>query len=81
MKTDKKTNLENQKHKDTLFRMIYREKKELLALYNALNGTAYTNEDDLTVTTLEGETFLNMKNDVSYIFNDELNLYEHQSTP
>ena len=81
MKKKQKPELENKNHKDTVFRMLYREKKELLELYNALNGTSYTNEDELVVTTLEGETLLNMKNDVSYIFNDELNLYEHQSTP
>ncbi len=81
LKKKQKTILENKAHKDTVFRMLYREKKELLELYNALNGTNYTNEDELFVTTLEGETLLNMKNDVSYIFNDELNLYEHQSTP
>ena len=81
MKKKQKTILENKAHKDTVFRMLYREKKKLLELYNALNGTNYTNEDELIVTTLEGETLLNMKNDVSYIFNDELNLYEHQSTP
>ena len=81
MKKKQKTELENKNHKDTVFRMLYREKKELLELYNALNGTNYNNEDELVVTTLEGETLLKMKNDVSYIFNDELNLYEHQSTP
>ena len=81
MKKDKNTAFENKAHKDTVFRMLYREKKELLELYNALNGTNYTNEEELVVTTLEGETLLGMKNDVSYIFNDELNLYEHQSTP
>lgn len=27
--------------KDTVFRMLFREKKELLELYNALNGSAY----------------------------------------
>lgn len=81
MKNEKKTTIETSKHKDTVFRMLYREKKELLELYNALNGSSYTTENDLSITTLEGETFLGMKNDVSYLFNDELNLYEHQSTP
>lgn len=42
----------NKKHKDKLFRKIFRKKKDLLALYNALNGTAYTNEEDLEITTL-----------------------------
>ncbi len=74
------TQIENQKHKDTVYRMLYKDKHRQLELYNALNGSHYTNVDDLIVTTLEGETFLNMKNDVSFIFNDELSLFEHQST-
>ena len=67
-------------HKDTVFRMLFSEKKELLGLYNALNKTAYTNEEDLTVTTLENAVYLSMKNDISYIFQFRLYLYEHQST-
>ena len=39
-------------HKDRLFRMIFREKKELLSLYNAVNGTSYTNAEDLEIVTL-----------------------------
>ncbi|MDE7259450.1 MAG: hypothetical protein K2N77_09480 [Lachnospiraceae bacterium] len=40
-------------YKDTIFRMLFREKENLLSLYNALNHTAYTNVDDLEITTLE----------------------------
>lgn len=31
----------NREHKDRLFKFIFQEKKNLLALYNALNGTNY----------------------------------------
>ena len=51
----------NRHHKDRLFRMIFREKKDLLSLYNALNGTSYSNEDDLEITTLENAVYLTMK--------------------
>lgn len=67
-------------YKDRIFRMVFREKKALLALYNAMNGTDYENEDDLKVTTLESALYLEMKNDVSFVLYDELLLYEHQST-
>ena len=40
-------------YKDTLFRMIFRDKKELLTLYTAVNGTHYDNPEDLEITTLE----------------------------
>lgn len=67
-------------YKDTIFRMLFREKKNLLALYNALNHTAYTNVEDLEITTLENAIYMNYKNDISFVFDFELMLYEHQST-
>ncbi|SFD00163.1 hypothetical protein [Butyrivibrio sp. YAB3001] len=73
--------LNNKNHKDTVFRMLYSDKRRLLELYNAINKTNYTNLDDLTIRTLNGNTFLGMKNDVSFILDYEINLYEHNSTP
>ena len=67
-------------YKDRVFRMVFKEKKALLALYNAMNGTAYEDEDALTVTTLENAIYMEMKNDVSFVLYDQLLLYEHQST-
>lgn len=67
-------------HKDRLFRMIFKDKKEFLELYNAMNGTDYENPEDLIVTTLENAVYIGMKNDVSYLLFDQLSLYEHQST-
>ncbi len=70
----------NKKHKDSLFRIIFKEKKELLNLYNALADTDYCNLEDLTITTCENVVYLHMKDDISFIIDDYLNLYEHQST-
>ena len=70
----------NHKYKDRLFRYLFRDKKDLLALYNALNNSNYTNVDDLEIVTLEDVIFLKMKNDLSFIISWKLNLYEHQST-
>ena len=67
-------------YRDTLFCMLYRNKKRLLSLFNAVNGTHYDNPDDLTITTLEGVLYLGMKNDVSCIIDMMMQLYEHQST-
>lgn len=67
-------------YKSRLFCIIYKDKKEFLELYNAINGTTYDNPDDLIVTTLENAVYLGMKNDVSYLVYDHLSLYEHQST-
>ena len=70
----------NRKHKDTVFRMLYSDKRAILELYNALNGTDYQNPDDLTITTLENAVYLAMKNDVSFLLDARMTLYEHQST-
>lgn len=67
-------------YKDRVFRMLYRDKTRLLELYNALNDTNYTNVDDLTVTTLENAIYIKMKNDVSFVIDCNMCLYEHQSS-
>lgn len=70
----------NRRYKDRLFRKIFKNKKDLLQLYNAINNTSYTNPEDLTITTLDDTIILSMKNDLSFIISSAMNLYEHQST-
>ena len=70
----------NREYKDSVFRMLYKEKKNLLQLYNALNGTNHKNPEELSVTTLDNAIYLGMKNDVSFLLDDRMTLYEHQST-
>lgn len=67
-------------HKDTLFRFIFRDKKNLLQLYNALNGSDYQDENSLHLTTLENVIYLGYKNDVSFLLDCTLFLAEHQTT-
>ena len=67
-------------YKDTFFRMLFKDKENLLSLYNALNRTNYTDVEALEITTLENAVYMNYKNDVSFVFDSELMLYEHQST-
>ncbi len=67
-------------HKDRLFRLIFHDKEDLLALYNAVNGTDYEDVNDLEITTIENVIYLSMKNDLSFMFGVTMNLYEHQST-
>jgi len=70
----------NKKYKDRLFRLIFQDKKDLLELYNAINNSDYTNPEDLTITTIEDVVYMGMKNDLSFLIDDVLNLYEHQSS-
>ena len=70
----------NRKFKDTLFRKIFDNKKDLLSLYNALNDTEHTDESLITINTIEEAMYIGYKNDISFVIDSELNLYEHQSS-
>lgn len=70
----------NRKHKDCLFRLIFQNKRDLLELYNSMNGTHYENEEDLIINTMENVVYMGMKNDLSFLIGGTLNLYEHQSS-
>lgn len=67
-------------YKDTLFCMIFGKKEEQLSLYNAVNGTDYENPDDLEIMTLDNAIYMSFKNDVAFLLDCFINLYEHQST-
>ena len=62
----------NHRYKDTVFRMIFKEKGALLSLYNALNGTNYQNPDELEVNTMENAIYLGKKNDISFVIDSRL---------
>ena len=70
----------NRNYKDTVFRKLFSERKNLLSLYNAINGTAYTDENALEIVTLESAIYMGMKNDLAFIIDTNLFLFEHQST-
>ncbi len=67
-------------YKSRMFEMIFSDKKELLSLYNAVNGTNYADPEQLKINTLENAIYMSMHNDVSFIIDSRLSLYEHQST-
>lgn len=70
----------NRMYKSRIFAMLFSDRNELLKLYNAINGTSYDDPDLLQVNTLENAIYMSMQNDVSFIIEMRLNLYEHQST-
>lgn len=73
----------NKKYKDRLFRLLFGSesyRENTLALYNALNGTSYTNADDVTIYTIDDVIYIDMKNDVAFILDSDLSLWEQQST-
>ncbi|MFQ9223280.1 MAG: hypothetical protein ACLR4J_01515 [Lachnospira pectinoschiza] len=71
---------EIRQYKDNVFCLLYMDKNNLLDLYNGLNDTNYTNVDDLTVTTLKGGVYMKYKNDASFVFGQDLYMFEQQSS-
>ena len=78
--SDRMTKSVKRNFKDTVFRMLFSRPENALALYNSLNGTAYTDVGMLEFNTLENAIYMNVKNDVSFLIARGVNLYEHQST-
>ena len=70
----------NRTYKSTVFTMLYADKSNLLDLYNAMAGTHYTDPELLEINTLENAIYMTIKNDVSFLIDGRLSLYEHQST-
>ena len=70
----------NRTYKDRLFIRIFERKEDLLSLYNAVNGSDYQNPDELEITTLDNAIYMRMKNDISFLIDGYMSLYEHQST-
>lgn len=70
---------------DHLFIAIFgkdteRSKRWRLELYNALNNTNYTDPNELELNTLENVIYIKMHNDVSFLIDSQMTLYEHQRT-
>ena len=71
--------------KDRLFKAIFgrdneQSKKWRLELYNALRGTNYSDPDALELNTIENVIYLTMKNDISFLVDSQMTLFEQQST-
>ena len=67
-------------YKDTVSRMLFQKPENALSLYNALNGTDYTDASQITFNMLDNAIYMGMQNDISFLIMNEVNLYEHQST-
>lgn len=73
-------NIPNRTYKATIFAMLFEDKEHLLELYNAVSGKHYTNPEMLEINTLENAIYMAMRNDISFLIDARLSLYEHQST-
>ncbi len=80
MKEKTSQTMVNRQYKSRIFEMLYEDKKELLDLYNAINGTQYSDPAVLEINTLKNAIYMSMHNDVSFVIGSVVSLYEHQST-
>lgn len=70
-------------YKDRLFRLLFgreENKSNVLDLYNALNDSNYKDVSELELFTIEDVIYIKMKNDVAFILDSYLSLWEQQST-
>ena len=74
---------DNVQYKDRFFNFLFGSEENrawTLSLYNAVNGSSYTDPNAIEITTIKEVMYLGMHNDVSFLISDEMNLYEQQST-
>ena len=68
-------------YKDTVFVTVFKEKKCLIELYNAIFDTNYDENTPLDIVTIKDVLFRTLKNDVAFTLGDcFVVLIEHQST-
>ena len=72
-------------YKDRLFKFIFGQesdesKRWRLQLYNALNGTNYDDPNALKINTIENVIYISMHNDISFLIDSQMTLYEQQSS-
>ena len=68
---------------DRLFNFIFgreEHKDWTLSLYNAVNGSHYTDPNLIEFNTVEDMLYMGMQNDTSFLISDIMSVYEHQSS-
>lgn len=70
----------NPKVRDTVFCKYMSTEDHLLAVLNAIKGTYYTDSSSITINTLSGSFYSNIKNDISFMLDTLIMmLIEHQT--
>lgn len=71
----------NREYRDSVFRMLFNDKKKLIELYNAIFDTDYGPDTPIDIKTIEDVLFVHMKNDIAFTLDNKfIVLTEHQST-
>ena len=71
----------NRAYKDGVFTKLFHDKKKIIELYNALEGTEYDDNTMVEIKTLENVLYGLYKNDMAFVIDNKfVVLVEHQST-
>ena len=71
----------NREYKDSVFIKLFNEKEKIIELYNAIEETAYDEETEVDIQTIENILYGPFRNDMAFeIDNKFVVLVEHQST-
>lgn len=70
----------NREFRSDVFCMLMEYPEKALDVYNALNGTAFTDPSLVKIVTMKKGISLSVRNDAAFVINTDLQMYEHQST-
>ncbi|MBR4471614.1 MAG: hypothetical protein IKS54_09935 [Erysipelotrichaceae bacterium] len=71
----------NRRYKDRFFAFLFgSNKKYALDLFNGVNGSDLSDPEEIVFNTIGDFIFMGRRNDVSFLIDDQMNIYEHQST-
>ena len=71
----------NRNFKNGVFQLLFNDKERLLELFNALEGTDYTDPEAVTIQTLSAALYNNLINDLAFSVAEQyIVLTEHQAT-
>ncbi|MDR0586639.1 MAG: Rpn family recombination-promoting nuclease/putative transposase, partial [Treponema sp.] len=71
----------NRQYKDSVFSFLFSDPAALRELYGAITGIELTPDTPVTINTLEGVLYKNLRNDISFEVDKKLVvLVEHEST-
>ena len=79
-KGQKGEKMANREYKSDVFSMLMEDAENALQVYNAVNGSDYTDASMVEMCTLDKGVSLTVRNDASFIVDASLSIYEHQST-
>ncbi len=70
----------SREYKSDTFSMLMEDKNNALEVYNALNGSHYTDPEEVEIVRLEKGVSLSIRNDASFIIDMNISFYEHQAS-